>query len=141
MLNAVTNGEQPERWWFYSKKSGRKIIHTTECSMYKRIGWENALYFTSLEQAHKEGYHLCSLCNPLLLLFKKEKKKLEAFCREVGLKIQMNEETIHVISRNDIWRIMLNQFTGKLMLYHRNNYGYKKKDPGDMSALLCLFAY
>lgn len=130
----VTNGEQPERWWFYSKKSDRKIIHTAECCMYKRIGRENALYFTSLEQAHAEGYHLCSLCNPLLLLYKKEKKKLEAFCREAGLKIQLNEETIHVISRNDIWRIMLNQFTGKLMLYHRNNYGYKKKDPGDMSA-------
>ena len=130
----LTKGEQPERFWFYSKKSDRKIIHTAECRMYKRIGRENALYFTSLEQAQKKGYHLCSLCNPLLLLYKKEKKDIEAFCREAGLTIQLNEETIHIISRNDIWRIMLNQFTGKLMLYHRNNYGYKKRDMGDMSA-------
>ena len=58
----VNNGEQPERWWFYSKKSDRKIIHTAECCMYKRIGRENALYFTSLEQAQAKGYHLLYTC-------------------------------------------------------------------------------
>lgn len=130
----VIGGERPECWWFYSKKSGRKIIHTEECCIYRRIGAENAFHFSSMEQAHAAGYHLCALCNPILVLYKKEKDELETFCRRAGLKIKLNEETMHIISRNDIWRIMLNQFTGKLMLYHRNNYGYKKKDPGDLSA-------
>ena len=130
----IAGGGRPERRWFYSEKSGRKTVHTADCRMYERIGGEHALYFTSLERAHAEGYRLYSLCNPLLALYNKEKKELEVFCREAGLRIRLYEDTVHIISRNDIWRIMLNQYTGRLMLYHRNNSGYKKKDPGDMSA-------
>ncbi len=107
---------------YYSTKSSGKVVHHHSCSILKRIETDSQAYFMSIEEAHQAGFRWCELCNPLKKLYRSELGDLLSLCNERHLQCSFREDTLYVTSRHDFWRIIMNSFTGKLVLYHRNKY-------------------
>ncbi|MBQ3763013.1 MAG: hypothetical protein II875_13520 [Clostridia bacterium] len=104
----------------YSINSRKKLIHHYGCVVLKRIKPQNIKFFTDAAEARKQGYKQCPHCNLVESMLIKEEDKTEKYCCENGLKLTLKDGAIYIGSRHDFWRIILNDQTGQLMLYHRN---------------------
>ena len=104
----------------YSIGSHRRIAHFPHCKIINRIAKENRRTFASLEEAQENGYRLCNCCPSVAQKYRKERKAVDAFCRENGLEISLKNGALHIRSRHDRWQIISNGQYNKLCLYHKN---------------------
>ena len=104
----------------YSIGSHRRIAHFPHCKIINRIAKENRRTFASLEEAQENGYRLCNCCPSVAQKYRKERKAVDAFCRENGLEISLKNGALHIRSRHDRWQIISNGQYNKLFLYHKN---------------------
>ena len=105
---------------FYSADSHRKIVHYSHCKILKRIPRERRLSFNSLEEARTHGYRLCNCCPSIAAKYRRERKQVDDFCKANGFTFKLLDGTIHVFSKNDCWRIIVNGNKNNLFLYHKN---------------------
>ena len=67
------------------------------------------------------------------ILYSKEKANIDRYCSEKKLDFTVKDNVAYVISKHDFWRIMLDDTTGTLTLYHRSTAIRKnKKDSSDV---------
>ena len=104
----------------YSANSHRKIAHLPHCSIIRRIPLNNRLRFENLEEAQAHGYCLCKCCPSIAQKYRKERKSVDSFVKESGMVFKLQDDTIHIISRHDCWRIIVNGRNKRLFLYHKN---------------------
>jgi len=104
----------------YSANSHRKIVHLSHCKIIKRIPKSSRRTFDSLEEAQEHGYRLCNCCPSIAGKYRKERKQVNNFCRDNGFTFKLLDGTIHVISKHDCWRIIVNGNNKSLFLYHKN---------------------
>ena len=104
----------------YSANSHRKIVHLSHCKILQRIPKGSRLSFGSLEDAKIHGYRLCNCCAPIASKYRTENKQVNDFCKENGFTLKLLDGTIHIISRHDCWRIIVNGSKNSLFLYHKN---------------------
>ncbi|PSL08853.1 hypothetical protein EI53_02114 [Fusobacterium naviforme] len=114
---------------FYSTNSHRKIVHLSHCSIFRHIPKDNRRSFSSLEEAQEHGYRLCNCCPSVAQKYRKGRKQVDDFCRQHGLSFKLFNGVIHVISRHDCWRIIVNGNNHTLFLYHKNTEKRFFKDP------------
>lgn len=111
----------------YSVNSHRKIVHMTNCRIIQRIPKQNRKTFDSFEEAYEQGYRHCNCCSVIAQKYRKEKKAVDSFCRQHQLHFELINGVIHVISRHDCWRIIVNGKKNILFLYHKNTHWNKNK--------------
>ena len=104
----------------YSVNSHRKIVHLSHCMILQRIPKGSRRTFESLEEAQSHGYRLCNCCPSIAGKYRKERKQVDDFCKDNGFTFKLLDGTIHVISRHDCWRIIVNGNNKSLFLYHKN---------------------
>lgn len=104
----------------YSANSHRKIVHYSHCKILQRISKESRRTFDSTEEARAHGYRLCNCCAPIAGKYRKERKQVNDFCKTNGFTFRLLDGTIHVFSKNDCWRIIVNGNKNNLFLYHKN---------------------
>lgn len=104
----------------YSANSHRKIAHLPHCKILNRIPKESRRTFGNLEDAKAHGYRLCNCCPSIAGKYRKERKQVNDFCKDMGFTFRLQNGTIHVISRHDCWRIIVNGNNKSLFLYHKN---------------------
>ena len=114
---------------FYSVNSHRKVVHLQNCTILRRIPKENRRSFSSIEEARAHGYHLCSCCAPIAQKYRKERKKIKEFCRMNDLTCKLQDGALHVISRHDCWRIIVNGHNKNIFLYHKNTDRRERNNP------------
>ena len=112
---------------FYSKKSHRKIVHLSHCKIFLRVPMENRCSFESLEQAQEQGYRLCNCCPPAAQAFRKEQAEIKSFCKDTDFTCILKNNEIHIISKYDCWRIIAEENSNNLFLYHKNTKVWKSK--------------
>ena len=118
-----------EAAFVYNALSARKTVHTRECRVVSRIDSENLRTFQTLIDANRCGYHMCSICDPLGIQYKREAEQIVKYSRENNLDVKLHEGIIHIISRHDCWRIITEGRNNQMFLYHRNrNKWLYKKD-------------
>lgn len=79
--------------YFYSKKSRDKITHTLDCHF--RIASKNIGWFDTLAEAYAAGYRPCKHCDPLLRLYREEKRRIMSFSRRNALSVFSDVEGYH----------------------------------------------
>lgn len=67
--------------YYFSRNSGRRIVHTAECSYIKNVDIEHVGAFETLDEAYKSRYRLCRCCNSLRKQYKRELTSLIDFSR------------------------------------------------------------
>ena len=113
--------------FLYSTKSSNRIVHYRGCMVIRRISPVNLASFSTRNEAKQAGYHMCKLCNPLQLRFQQEFAEMHKIGTRRNLQFTISEDTIHITSRHDIWRIVLSDNSENLVLYHRNKYNFQSK--------------
>ncbi len=88
-------------------------------------------YFT-LRAALSAGSCLCSRCTSINCYYRAEKDAIEDFCTQNRLTCKYRDDGLHIISRNEIWRIVMDFGRNEPTLYHHNTRGSLKK-PTDES--------
>ena len=111
----------------YSTMSSHKIVHFPECSNLKRVPIQNIRSFNTIEEAWNHGYCLCQNCSPLKRMYLREENELQQFCCANSMNMALKQNGIHVISKIDFWRIIIEKYKGQPELYHRNKYNNHKK--------------
>lgn len=104
----------------YSTNSHRKIAHLSHCKILKRIPKTSRRTFTSLEEAQAHGYRLCRCCPAIAVKYRKERKQVDQYCRDNGFICKLLDNGIHIISKHDCWRLIVNGSNKSLFLYHKN---------------------
>lgn len=113
----------------YSANSHRKIVHLSHCKIIQRIPKSSRRTFDSLEEAQEHGYRLCNCCPSISGKYRKERRQVNDFCKDNGFTFKLLDGTIHVISRHDCWRIIVNGNNKSLFLYHKNTGKRYHKEP------------
>lgn len=106
----------------YSANSHRKIAHFSHCKILQRIPKGIRHTFDSLDDAKSHGYRLCSCCPSIAGKYRKERTPVDNFCKTSGFIFKLQDGIIHVISKHDCWRIIVNGKNNALFLYHKNTH-------------------
>ena len=114
----------------YSKTSHRKIAHFPGCRRLSRVSGENIRAFNSFNEATGSGYNLCNCCTPVLQQYKEQKKEIDAFCWENGLKLKLQDGILHIISRHDFWRVIPDDVYNAFILLHKSTHVRKTRSDG-----------
>ena len=104
----------------YSVNSHRKIVHLANCRILARIPQKDRRSFASLNEAAANGYRLCNCCPPVAQKYRKERIPVKEFCRSHGFTVKVLNGVMHVISRNDCWRLIVDEKRDSIQLYHKN---------------------
>lgn len=112
--------------YYYSKKSGSKIIHTQECFHIGDTDINDIVWFETLNEAYEKGYRLCKHCSPIAVGYRRENKSIMDFCKRNGLSVCLYDRFISVISPHSIWKIIVCDDGKKISLYHKNTFETEK---------------
>ena len=118
--------------YYFSRNSGRRIVHTAECSYIKNVDVEYIGAFETLDEAYKSRYRLCCCCNSLRKQYKRELASLIDFGRGNAIRFRIDDQCVWIYTPYSKWRIVSVENTGKFILYHKNTY----ETPRDMDSLI-----
>ena len=107
--------------YYYSKKSGSKIIHKTDCFCIQNTDINDLGWFETLSEAYSQGYCFCGHCNPLFKPYNKELDEMMEYCRKNGLSFWRSSRFISICSTRSEWRIALDK-NDRIVLYHKNDF-------------------
>ncbi len=122
--------------FFGSKHSKSKLFHYADCEHVKRIADSNLVEFQAMEEARTNGYRLCPHCCMVGRLCRQDRKAIDSFCRKYGLRQNIFDGDMYVISDGDTaWRIS-NDGKGLRLLheskshidYERESTTYEERD-------------
>lgn len=102
-----------------SMRSSRKIVHTENCYLSKRLIPENVIPFETLCTAFSAGYRLCRHCNPIVRLLRSEEDALYDFCMKNGMSFRCHDRDLAIASTISNWIITVSP-AGQTMLFHKN---------------------
>lgn len=106
---------------FYSKTSGNKIVHLSNCRFVKQIKKKNRAYFQTIEDARADGFRLCNCCAPIARRLRKEGKNIEELCRTQGLSVYLHDGVLIICApHHSKWKLITAGEKNKLALYHKN---------------------
>ncbi len=109
----------------YSDHSHQKIVHLPSCSIIRRMEKNYRKSFETMEDARRHGYRLCNCCAQIASAFRKENEEINTFQNKTGMTIKFYDGAIHIISKQDCWRILKNK--GHIILYHKNAGSYSNE--------------
>ena len=112
------------RWGFSvyrSTGSQRQIVHLRECGCLRNTPADSLIRYANIQESLEDHCRICEKCSPLNKAYTQEMRQIRSFCASEKLNIKKEGQTIHIISRYDVWRILADPVTGKLALYHRND--------------------
>ena len=112
---------------YRSDRSKGKIVHLESCRYLKRIPENRRIRYESFASAGGEGCRFCRICSPVLSGYQREKEKIDSICRENGLTCIPVNESLHIHSRYDFWRIIPDPESVAPALYHRNKRAGRKQ--------------
>ena len=107
--------------YYYSKKSGSKIVHLADCFCIQNTDIDDLGWFESLSEAYSQGYWFCAHCNPLIKQYHQESDEILEYCRKNGLSFWRSNRFISISSTRSEWRIALDQ-QNRMVLYHKNDF-------------------
>lgn len=64
----------------------------------------------------------------IVALIRPYKNEIKSYCSEHRLQCRLHDNALHIISEHDFWRVIVDEYTGKLALYHRSTQPFRKKD-------------
>lgn len=105
---------------FYSQKSGRKIVHSSECYQIKRVKDEDVGVFHTVDDAWKHGYRMCQCCGKLSKSYRQEKKKVDEYCSLHPTTVRFKNDYLTVTTPWSSWRIVSNRDNSGIALFHKN---------------------
>ena len=108
------------------------MAHLENCFYLKHTRDSKKTGYFTLKAALSAGCRLCSRCTGINSYFQAEKKEIEDFCRRNHLTCGCRDDGLHIISRNEIWRIVMDTGRNEPTLYHHNTHWNRKK-PDDVS--------
>lgn len=114
--------------YLYSIRSSRKIMHFPDCSIIRQVLPSNIRSFGTIGEAWSHGYCICQKCNPLKTMYQVEEEKIRNLCLSYPMTVALKSDGIHVISQYDFWRIIIEEYRGNPVLYHRNTMGFRRAD-------------
>ena len=121
---------------FYSCSKTSKIIHNPRCGHLIHIPRENQFFFGTdeiLESALRDGYGFCMDCSFLGRKLKKERLIIDRICEKNQIHYWFNRKdgTLDIVSRYDVWKIIVRGDNNTIALYHKNTRPYGTSDvPG-----------
>lgn len=108
--------------YFYSKKRGRKIVHTSQCPYCIRMNRERMEIFHTVEEAREKGYRLCKDCAPMGKYYRAEYHEIRNYADENGIIFDYYDGSITIRTPYSQWKIITNGRKKELFLYHKNVY-------------------
>lgn len=110
--------------------SSNKIIHTGDCRYVKMMAESRKKTFDSLRAATNADYIPCKYCSPVKKYLDREKERLEEFCKQTDVRFFYNVQkgTLDVISKSGKWKIIVDDDSKALVLYHYSNGTFKHSD-------------
>ena len=108
-----------ENVYYYSKNSKRKIIHTENCFLRKKLDPKSVGTFDTLYEAFKSGYRLCRRCNPIFMQYTKERDALMDYCYKNAMSCHYSDRYLVITSTLSKWIISLSD-RNETVLYHKN---------------------
>ena len=100
-----------------------KTIHYQDCHYAAiRLHPENRVFFYSIEETFRKGYHLCHFCSPLVREMRERKRELQTLSQELGIFCFVRKGQLHIHSPHSQWYV-LPADDGKRTLFHRNTLG------------------
>ena len=106
--------------YYFSRNSGRRIVHTAECVYIKNVDIDHVGAFETLDEAYKSRYRLCRCCNSLRKQYKRELTSLIDFSRRNAIPFRIDDRCVWIYTPYSKWRIASIENTGKFILYHKN---------------------
>ncbi len=101
--------------------------HLEDCFYLKRTPDSKKTGYFSLRAALSAGCRPCSRCAGIKSYYQSEKKAVDDFCERNYLTCECREDGLHIISRNEIWRVVMDLGRNEPTLYHHNVRGNRKK--------------
>ena len=123
---------------YYMQSIGRKYpvyksrttgtVHLNDCVYISRIKQYHLVGYFNLENALSNNGRLCSCCASIRSFYLREKDDILRYCVSNQLNVSLKEDGIHVISQNEVWRIVMDPFRNQPTLYHHNRF-YRGRKP------------
>ena len=114
-----------------SRNSRLRLAHDQSCRFAKRTRKENRLIFASVSEAMQRGYEVCPHCCEIARRYRNNRKHIDQFCADSGLRLLRDRGRLFVISAKDTaWYIVSPKEDGKIALYHESKYnvGYDRSE-------------
>ena len=124
-MDAYINGSRRAYPVYINKRTG--MAHLESCFYVRNTHVSKKTGHFSLRAALSAGCCLCSRCAGISGYYRAEKKEIDEFCGQNRLTCECREDGIHIISRNEIWRIVMDLERNEPTLYHHNTRGNRKK--------------
>ena len=133
---------------YYSTNSKTKIVHTSRCNIFKCIKQKNIKKFKNIQEAHSQGFTMCTKCNPVLKEILSKDSKCKKYFDSPNFKIEKSNDCVFVYTPTDTWGIMPSNGGNCCELFHKNIHirtdkcgvsGYHKQrqiPPGSAESLL-----
>lgn len=115
----------------YDSTSSSKEVHFPDCSSIKAINPLHLKTFSSLNEARRDGYHLCNCCSPAASHYYAELESIALFCRRSGFTTYLVSGEINIMSDIDVWKIVPFGRDSKLTLFHQNSLPAKATAQSD----------
>ena len=110
--------------------SRKHVVHKPDCPSIKHVANARRIQLPNIQAAKAAGCCLCGHCLSVAHFYRKEKKAIEAFCAENQLQCTLRDQQIDISSRCDEWRLLLDEYTGGLALFHKNKKAPRKGRSG-----------
>ena len=107
---------------YLSLKSRSKIVHYKGCARISRTAADDLKEYPSIREARNEGNRLCNCCCSMRPWYQPLKEQIHDFCLKHHLQDSFHDDSLHIFSEHDFWRIIVDEYTGTPVLYHRNIY-------------------
>lgn len=106
--------------FYYSEKSKAKVIHLAGCSHINGIKRKNLVCVDTFFKAKKDGYRLCSCCNPVFRMIRGGGREFKEYCRKNGICCRTGEDgSVSFSTFYSRW-ILQTSAGGAVCLYHAN---------------------
>ena len=124
-MDAFINDSRRAYPVYINRRTG--MAHLESCFYVKNTHVSKKTGHFSLKAALVSGCRLCSRCAGISSYYRAEKKEIDDFCGQNRLICECREDGLHIISRNEIWRIVMDMERNEPTLYHHNTRGNRKK--------------
>ena len=107
-----------------------KRVHNINCRYVKRMSESGKMTFATYKEARLSGYEPCKYCVSIRKYLKREKKQIEEYCKPYGIHFFLNQSdaSVEALSKSGKWKIVVDDETQDLLLYHYSNGTLKQSD-------------